>query len=115
MAEHIYTYDLLKTCTKDILSVIKPVEDDRNKRLRAIQELTDTVNSVGALRGSPVKPFGSFVSNLYAKSGDLDVSVDLRSGSDLPISKKKKQNALRELMRALQIRGKLLVDLLPNR
>ncbi|GJN17181.1 hypothetical protein PR202_gb04231 [Eleusine coracana subsp. coracana] len=105
MAEHIYTYDLLKTCTKDILSVIKPVEDDRNKRLHAIQELTDTVNSVGALRGSPVKPFGSFVSNLYAKSGDLDVSVDLRSGSDLPISKKKKQNALRELMRALQIRG----------
>ncbi|TVU36549.1 hypothetical protein EJB05_18486, partial [Eragrostis curvula] len=98
-------YVLLKRCIEDILSVIKPVEDDRKKRLRAIQELTDSVNSVGALRGAAVKPFGSFVSNLYAKSGDLDVSVDLRSGSVLPRSKTKKQNVLRELMRALQIRG----------
>jgi DNA polymerase sigma len=58
------------------------------------------------------KPFGSFISNLYAKSGDLDVSVDLWSSSSIPIvRKKKKQSALRELMRALQIRGKLSVDL----
>ncbi|TVU10168.1 hypothetical protein EJB05_43679, partial [Eragrostis curvula] len=70
-----------------------------------LKELTYSVNSVEALRGAAVKPFGSFVSILYAKSGDLDVSVDLWSGSDLPISKKNKQNVLRELMRALQIRG----------
>jgi len=81
------------------------VEDDKRKRLSAIQELADSIYSVGPLRGAAVKPFGSFLSNLYAKSGDLDVSVDLRNGSRLPISKKKKQNALRELMKALQMRG----------
>jgi DNA polymerase sigma len=62
------------------------------------------------LTGAAVKPFGSFISKLHAKSGDLDVSVDLCNGSKLPISKKKKQNALRELMRALQIRGKPLLS-----
>jgi len=42
----------------------------------------------------------------------LDVSVDLWSSSRIPISKQKKQNALRELKRALQIRGKLSAVLL---
>ncbi|OEL33123.1 Protein HESO1 [Dichanthelium oligosanthes] len=105
MIEHVHSNDLLKTCIENILSTIKLVEDDRKKRLSAIQELEDTIYSVEALRGASVKPFGSFISNLYAKSGDLDVSIDLWNGSSLPISKKKKQNALRELMRALQIRG----------
>jgi DNA polymerase sigma len=66
------------------------------------------------LKGASVKPFGSFVSILYAKSGDLDVSIDVRSGSGLPINKKKKQDALGELMRALQNRGKF-IDLFLNR
>jgi hypothetical protein len=36
---------------------------------------------------------------------------DRTNSSSIPIGKKKKQSALRELMRALQIRGKLSVDL----
>jgi hypothetical protein len=60
MIEVIYSHDLLKTCIEDILSVMKPAEDDRNKRLRAIQELTDTVNSVGALRGIVYHSHGAF-------------------------------------------------------
>nr|CAB3478829.1 unnamed protein product [Digitaria exilis] len=105
MIEYVHSCELLKACIEDILSTIKPGEDDQKKRLCAIQELEDSIYSSGTLRGSVVKPFGSFVSNLYAKSGDLDVSVDLCSSPRISISEKKKQNALRELMRALQIRG----------
>ncbi|XP_066327226.1 uncharacterized protein [Miscanthus floridulus] len=50
-------------------------------------------------------PFGSFVSDLYSKSGDLALSVQLWNDSNLPINKKKKQNALREVRKALLSRG----------
>ncbi|CAL4946608.1 unnamed protein product [Urochloa decumbens] len=115
MVFRVHSFELLKACIEDILSTIKPGEDDQKKRSYAIQELADSIYSVGALRGATVKPFGSFVSNLYAKSGDLDVSVDLWSSSRIPISKKKNQNALRELRRALQIRGVARsVEFIPN-
>ena len=52
-------------------------------------------------------PFGSFVSDLYSKSGDLALSVQLWNDSNLPINKKKKQNALREVRKALLSRGNL--------
>jgi hypothetical protein len=55
--------------------------------------------------GADVKPFGSFVSDLYSKSGDLDLSIQLWSGTNLPINKKRKQNVLREVRRALLKRG----------
>uniref|UniRef100_A0A0E0JQY6 Poly(A) RNA polymerase mitochondrial-like central palm domain-containing protein n=1 Tax=Oryza punctata TaxID=4537 RepID=A0A0E0JQY6_ORYPU len=102
MTENI-NYDVVEQCVKNILSLIKPVEDDRSKRLSAIQELSNSILKVAALRGAVFKPFGSFVSNLYSNSGDLDISVQLPNNSI--ISKKKKQNVLRELMRALQNRG----------
>ncbi|KAL5220765.1 hypothetical protein ABZP36_025478 [Zizania latifolia] len=105
MTENICSYDVPKKCIEDILSLIKPVEDDRNKRMYAIQELTNSIPSVGLLRGAVFKPFGSFVSNLYSNSGDLDISVQLTNVSTTTVTKKKKQNVLRELMRALQIRG----------
>ncbi|PVH37798.1 hypothetical protein PAHAL_5G092200 [Panicum hallii] len=115
MIYRLHSFEVLKACIEDILSTIKPEEDDRKKRLCAIQELADSIYSVGALRGAVVKPFGSFISNLYAKSGDLDVSVDLSSSSRIRTSKQKKQNALRELMRALQIRGVArYVEFIPN-
>ncbi|EEE55663.1 hypothetical protein OsJ_04061 [Oryza sativa Japonica Group] len=102
MTEHI-NYDVVEQCVKNILSLIKPVEDDRRKRLSAIQELSNSIPKVAALRGAVFKPFGSFVSNLYSNSGDLDISVHLPNNSI--ISKKKKQYVLRELMRVLQNRG----------
>ncbi|XP_047056543.1 protein HESO1-like [Lolium rigidum] len=99
-------YRLLEECAKDILSVIKPTEEDQNKRLGAVKEI---VNLVGSLRGVDaavtVKPFGSFVSKLYAKSGDLDVSVELANYSGFPTGKKRKKNALRELGAALRTKG----------
>jgi hypothetical protein len=48
-------YSLLEDCTKDILCVIKPTEEEQNKRLGAIKEI---VNVVGALRG-----VGAFTGN----------------------------------------------------
>ncbi|KAM0906489.1 hypothetical protein ACQ4PT_016739 [Festuca glaucescens] len=105
MVELAQNYHELEKCTEDILSVIKPTEDDRNKRLHAIQEIVNSIYLVSSLGDAAVKPFGSFVSNLYAKSGDLDVSVELPNKYGFPTSKEKKQDVLRELMIALQREG----------
>uniref|UniRef100_A0ACD5XN50 Uncharacterized protein n=1 Tax=Avena sativa TaxID=4498 RepID=A0ACD5XN50_AVESA len=103
MIEIVRNYHLLYKCTKDILSVIKPTEEDRNKRLGAIEEIVNSIRLVDALTGAAVIPFGSFASNLYAKSGDLDVSVEPLK----PFRKRgrKKNGALREVRKALQIKG----------
>lgn len=52
MIERVHNFDVLQKCTKDILSLIKPLENDRNKRLYAIQELQNSIYSIGALRGN---------------------------------------------------------------
>ncbi|XP_037414761.1 protein HESO1-like isoform X1 [Triticum dicoccoides] len=105
MVELVQNYDVLEKCTKDILSIIKPTEADQNKRLHTIQEIVDSIYLVGRLGDAAVKPFGSFLSKLYAKSGDLDVSVELPNVLGFPTSKEKKQSLLGELMRALEVRG----------
>ncbi|KAJ1286193.1 hypothetical protein BS78_03G334200 [Paspalum vaginatum] len=105
MAESVHANIVLDKCVKDILALIKPVEDDRSKRLSTIQELENCIHSLSSLTGAAVRPFGSFVSDLYSKSGDLDLSVQLRNGSNLLLTKKKKQNVLRDVRKALQIRG----------
>ena len=56
-----------------------------------------------------VRPFGSFASKLYAKSGDLDVSVQLSNDSGFPNDKKKKEIALKKLGIALQTKGNFFV------
>lgn len=55
--------------------------------------------------GAAVKPFGSFVSNLYTRWGDLDISIELPDSSQTPLSRKGKQHVLRNIMRALQRTG----------
>ncbi|XP_006646477.1 protein HESO1-like [Oryza brachyantha] len=105
MTESISNYDMGEQCIKNILSLIKPVEDDRMKRLYAIQELSNSIHKVAALRDAVFKPFGSFVSDLYSKSGDLDISVQLPNGTVSSITKQKKQYVLKELMRSLKSRG----------
>ncbi|KAJ1286197.1 hypothetical protein BS78_03G334400 [Paspalum vaginatum] len=83
MIERVHSYDLLKTCIEDILSTIKPVEDDRKKRLSAIQELADTTHSVEALRGvarhmnfipSARVPIIQYMSNHFGISCDISVN-----------------------------------------
>ncbi|ONM36475.1 Protein HESO1 [Zea mays] len=105
MVDSVHDNIVLNKCIKDILALIKPVEDDRSKRLSTIQELENCIHSLASLSGAAVKPFGSFVSDLYSKSGDLDLSVQFGNGSNHPINKKKKQNALRDVRKALLSRG----------
>lgn len=105
MVDSVHDNIVLNKCIKDILALIKPVEDDRSKRLSTIQELENCIHSLASLSGAAVKPFGSFVSDLYSKSGDLDLSVQLWNGSNHPINKRKKQNVLREVRKALLSRG----------
>lgn len=105
MVDSVHDNIVLNKCVKDILALIKPVEDDRSKRLSTIQELENCIHSLASLSGASVKPFGSFVSDLYSKSGDLDLSVQLWNHSNQPINKRKKQNALREVRKALLSRG----------
>lgn len=58
------------------------------------------------LLGATVQPFGSFVSNLFTRWGDLDLSVDLFSGSSILFTgKKQKQTLLGHLLRALRASG----------
>jgi hypothetical protein len=52
MIEQAPDNDVLDKCTKDILSLIKPEEDDRNKRQSAIQELEVSIQSAPALSGN---------------------------------------------------------------
>ncbi|OAY83472.1 protein HESO1-like [Ananas comosus] len=99
------SYDVLDICLKDILSTIKPSSDDERKRMHAISELETCIRSIVILKGAAVKPFGSFVSNLYTRWGDLDISIELPDSSQTPLSRKGKQHVLRNIMRALQRTG----------
>lgn len=59
--------------------------------------------------GATVEPFGSFVSNLFTKWGDLDISIELQNGSYISSpGKKHKQSLLADVLRALRKKGNLL-------
>ncbi|URE08655.1 Zinc finger, CCHC domain containing [Musa troglodytarum] len=96
---------VLGLCLRDILAEIKPADSDRITRLNAINQFSDYLRSVQSLRGAVVKPFGSFVSNLYTKWGDLDVSVQLDNGLGNSASKTLKRSLLRDIMKALRRYG----------
>lgn len=60
--------------------------------------------------GATVEPFGSFVSNLFTRWGDLDISIELSNGSHISSAgKKQKQTLLGDLLKALKIKGKFLL------
>ncbi|KAJ8765881.1 hypothetical protein K2173_020397 [Erythroxylum novogranatense] len=97
---------VLEPTLKAILDAIQPLSDDWRVRSEIIQELQDVVRSVESLRGATVEPFGSFVSNLFTRWGDLDISVTLSNRSCISSAGKKcKQKLLGELLRALRQKG----------
>ncbi|KAL5717265.1 hypothetical protein ACHQM5_010303 [Ranunculus cassubicifolius] len=99
-------YDALEVLLMDILSVIKPIEGDVQTRYQVIDEIKYLVAQVESLRGVTVEPFGSFLSNLYTRWGDLDISIELPSSTFVSsVGKKRKQNLLRDLWRALRVKG----------
>ncbi|WCJ19669.1 Speckle targeted PIP5K1A-regulated poly(A) polymerase [Euphorbia peplus] len=97
---------ILEPTLRDILEVIKPLREDFVVRAGVIEELKHIVSSIESFRGATVEPFGSFVSNLFTRWGDLDISIVFLNGSYISSAgKKRKQSLLVELLRALRQRG----------
>ncbi|KAI3913732.1 hypothetical protein MKW98_011793 [Papaver atlanticum] len=97
---------LLERCLRDILKVIKPLGGDLTARYTTISDLRTVVGSIDSLKGATVEPFGSFVSNLYTKWGDLDISIEVPCDSLVSSTDKtNKQNFLREIRKVLRRRG----------
>ncbi|XP_028058126.1 protein HESO1-like, partial [Camellia sinensis] len=99
-------YSTLELTLSEILRVVNPLRDDRLARHQIINELRVVVQSVESLRGATVEPYGSFVSNLFTRWGDLDISIELPNGSFISSAGKKlKQTLLGDLQKALRRRG----------
>ncbi|KAI3955193.1 hypothetical protein MKW92_011581 [Papaver armeniacum] len=97
---------LLECCLRDILKVIKPLGGDLTARYTIINDLRTVVGSIDGLKGATVEPFGSFVSNLYTRWGDLDISIEVPCDSLVSSTDKtNKQNFLREIRQVLRRRG----------
>ncbi|KAG6526992.1 hypothetical protein ZIOFF_009079 [Zingiber officinale] len=98
---------VLEICLKDILVEIKPVESHRVERINAIRQLEECLRGLLVFRGVVVslKPFGSFVSNLYTKWGDLDVSVQIDNTPPNSISRNTKRYYLKHILHALRRTG----------
>ncbi|XP_044508519.1 protein HESO1 isoform X3 [Mangifera indica] len=109
-------YSVLEPTLQQVINMISPLPEDWNARLTIIFELKQVVESVESLRGATVEPFGSFLSNLFTRRGDLDISIDLPYGSHISSAgKKRKQNLLRDLQRALIQRDEFRrLQLIPN-
>ncbi|GMH19067.1 hypothetical protein Nepgr_020908 [Nepenthes gracilis] len=102
------TYNMLELTLNEILRIINPSWEDRERRVHVIDEFRAVVNTVESLRGATVEPFGSFLSNLFTRWGDLDISIELSNGSYISsVGKKQKQTLLRDVLKALRKRGGL--------
>ncbi|KMZ60075.1 hypothetical protein ZOSMA_60G00140 [Zostera marina] len=90
-----------------ILSCINPVAEDRLRRQRTLDDLALLIRNVPTFKDTTIRPFGSFVSGIYSKWGDLDISLDLPTNSNAADSntKKLKLRALRKLMHVVKNRS----------
>jgi DNA polymerase sigma len=111
-------YGPLDLAIRDILRVVQPAEGDWTIRFRIIRDIEAIVESIESLRGASatVEPYGSFVSNLFTKCGDLDISIELPNGSHISSpGKKYKLAILVDVQRALKRRGGCRkVQFIPN-
>lgn len=107
----------LEGLLREVLSNISPLEEDRVKRLNIITRFKSIVQGLENLKGVSVTPFGSFLSDLYTRWGDLDISIDLpaASQSSSTLGKNKKRKILSDLKQAL-LRGGAAryVQFIPN-
>ncbi|XP_034704636.1 protein HESO1 isoform X2 [Vitis riparia] len=100
------TFNVLEIVLKDILLVIIPSREDWAIRNQLIVDFRTAVDSVESLRGATVEPFGSFLSNLYTRWGDLDISIELPNGAYISSAgKKHKQTLLGHVLNALRSKG----------
>lgn len=99
-------YGQVEHTLRDILLLINPTRDDWGVRFDIIEDIQAAVQTVESLRGATVEPFGSFVSNLFTRWGDLDISIELLTNSYISnTAKKQKQNLLRDVLKALRSKG----------
>ncbi|XP_050250589.1 protein HESO1-like isoform X1 [Quercus robur] len=73
-------YNTLEHILREVLEVLKTLQEDWVTRSQFIKELRGVVESVESLRGAAVEPFGSFVSNLFTRWSDMDISINLPKG-----------------------------------
>ncbi|KAI6668935.1 hypothetical protein NL676_003820 [Syzygium grande] len=85
---------VLEQTLDDILSAIKPSQQDLITRNQIIDELQTIVHSMDIFRGAIVEPFGSFVSGLSTRWGDLDISIELPNDSHMSSTAAKKKKWL---------------------
>nr|XP_023920033.1 uncharacterized protein LOC112031578 [Quercus suber] len=99
---------------EEILEVLKPKQEDLATRAQVINELRRVVESVQSLRGAAVEPFGSFVSNLFTKWGDVDISINLpkEGGYISSVESDHKQRLLVDLQNPLRGQWQM-VQLIP--
>ncbi|XP_004307468.1 PREDICTED: poly(A) RNA polymerase gld-2 homolog A [Fragaria vesca subsp. vesca] len=96
----------MENTLKVILRAVEPSPTDREIRWQILRELQGAVESVESLRGATVEPFGSFVSELFTRWGDLDVSIEFSKGSCISShGKKHTKDVLRDVMKAMRVRG----------
>ncbi|MED6191950.1 Protein heso1, variant 2 [Stylosanthes scabra] len=99
-------YGMLDNVLNDILKAVTPLQEDWAIRFGIVNDLRLVAESVESLRGATVEPFGSFVSNLFTRWGDLDISIELSNGSHISsVGKKHKQTLLADLLKALRAKG----------
>ncbi|KAH9324990.1 hypothetical protein KI387_005168, partial [Taxus chinensis] len=98
---------VLEFLLRDVLLNIQPLQEDHDKRLRIIAKITAVLQDLEPLKGASIKPFGSFVSNLYTRWGDLDISIELLADGrqSLEVGKNKKRRILSSIKQALTKRG----------
>nr|GEZ54535.1 protein HESO1 [Tanacetum cinerariifolium] len=95
----------LAIALRDILQVVNPTQEDWQKRFQIINDLGAVVGTLEVFRGATVEPFGSFVSNLFTRWGDLDISIELPNGACIAsVGKKVKENLLLDVLKALKRR-----------
>ncbi|EXC19387.1 hypothetical protein L484_010404 [Morus notabilis] len=100
---------VLEHTLKEILVVLKPISNDWLARFQIINEIRGVVGSLESLKGgasATVEPFGSFLTNLFTRRGDLDISIEINNGLLVPSSGKlRKLIVLRDLMKTMRERG----------
>ncbi|KAL8090765.1 protein HESO1-like [Apium graveolens] len=100
------SYSPVEQTLKTILPLINPTKDDWAVRFHIIEDVRDAVETVESLRGATVEPYGSFVSNLFTRWGDLDISIEILTGSHISnTAKKQKQSFLADVLQALRCKG----------
>ncbi|XP_047954551.1 protein HESO1-like [Salvia hispanica] len=99
-------YDQVERVLNDILRAINPSNEDWTIRFHIIKEIQEVIGSIESLRGATVEPYGSFVSNLFTKWGDLDVSIEILNGTYISSpGRKHKQTLLADVIKALRRKG----------